>query len=81
MVWVAGALKAVSVSLVLMRLRGASVKVHSQVQGEQKERQGGLRLPRCRRGQELGDKGGRGASQREEEADWSPSPRPFLLQI
>ena len=81
MVWVAGALTAVLVSLMSMRLRGASGKVHSQVQGEQKGGQGGLRLPRCKRGQELGDKGGRGASQREEEADWTPSPRPFLLQI
>ena len=57
------------------------MKVHSQEQGEQEGGQGGLWLPRCRRGQELGDKEGRGASQREEEAevDWSPSPRPFLL--
>ncbi len=52
----------------MTRPRGVSVKVHSQVQGEQEGAQGGQRLPRCRRGQELGDKGGRGASQREGEA-------------
>jgi len=74
MVWVVGVQIVASVSLMLMMR--IPMKVHIQEEGDLKVGRvcrGALQLPKCRREQEWGNTGGKGASRREGEADWIPS--------
>lgn len=73
MVWWVGVLIVASVSLMLIMMMRPSMKVHIQEEGDLKVGQVALQLPKCRRGQEWENTGGKGASRREGEADWIPS--------